>query len=458
MEKYTVTELTKKIKGLIKNEFPGLIAVTGEISNLSGSSSGHRYFNLKDENSGLKAVLFKRYAAINSGYTPKNGDAVKAIGEMALYEPDGSYQIVVHKIEYDSVGLFWQLFEEVKRKLEAEGLFDESIKKNVPVLPKRVALLTSMNGAAVNDFLTTRSRYPHFYDVDIWNIPVQGKDALPIIVKTLKKVGELVNRYDIIVLTRGGGSLDDLAVFNEEAIARALAESKVPSVSAIGHERDFTICDFVADLRVATPTAAAAKIAEGFTSYSEKVDKLADRLTRGFETQYLRKYQKLDILLTRLNGRSPISLIQNLNSRLIIAENRLKSSSSGIISSKFRVLENLQSRLDRQNPNVEIVKFKNRTEVLIQKIKDLAYKKIETKKTRLDNLLIRLNALSPEDIMSRGYAIVLMSGAPVTSVKTVHLQDELEIKLKDGYINSFVTGRKVSEDKDGKNSDNRTGL
>ncbi|PLX66362.1 MAG: exodeoxyribonuclease VII large subunit [Denitrovibrio sp.] len=214
MKKYTVTEITRAVKGLIENTFADNVGVKGEISSFSRSPAGHLYFVLKDERSQIKCVMFRGMADKNSGYDPKNGDSVEAVGEMTVYDAGGNYQLLVKKLDYDSVGLFWQLFEEVKKKLEAEGLFDETIKKPVPYLPKRVAVITSPTGADIKDFLITMKNNGAVFEVDIWSVPVQGKDAVVPIVQAIAKAGSMTERYDALVLMRGGGSLEDLAVFN----------------------------------------------------------------------------------------------------------------------------------------------------------------------------------------------------------------------------------------------------
>jgi len=494
MKKYTVTELTRAVKSLLENTFTDNIAVKGEISSFSRSPAGHLYFVLKDQKAQIKCVMFRGMADKNADYNPKNGDSVEAIGEMTVYEAGGNYQLLVKKLDYDSVGLFWQLFEEVRKKLEAEGLFSEEIKKPTPYLPKRVAVITSPEGAAIKDFLIAMKNSGAVFAVDVWPVPVQGKDAIVPIVTALSKAGAMTDRYDVVVLMRGGGSLEDLAVFNEEYVARALAGCKVPTVSAIGHERDVSICDFVADKRVATPTAAATFLGEGYASAGRSLDNAGKRLVNIMNQKIMSSNQRLDMLISAVNAASPKKRLDSDRRQLDYLLKSLSFQTKqkiGIRKARVNELAGLMSRLspktqierrknslndiDRRLKDALLIKKRSESERLnglIQKISTFAPdRKAEKYKSKLDNLLYRiksavkaeisdnksrlaplnakLEALDPHNILSKGYSFVMKDGKPVKSVFDISLQDELEIRLNDGYINSFVTGKKVSEENDG---------
>ncbi|PLX70041.1 MAG: exodeoxyribonuclease VII large subunit [Denitrovibrio sp.] len=494
MKKFTVTEITRAVKGLLENTFADNIAVKGEISSFSRSPAGHLYFVLKDQKAQIKCVMFRGMADKNKGYDPKNGDSVEAIGELTVYEAGGNYQLLVKKLDYDSVGLFWQLFEEVKKKLEAEGLFEDELKKPTPYLPKRVAIITSPTGAAIKDFLITMKNDGAVFEVDVWGVPVQGKDAIAPIVSALSKAGAMTDRYDALVLMRGGGSLDDLAVFNEEYVARALAACKVPTISAIGHERDISICDFVADKRVATPTAAASFLGEGYSSAGRELDLLGKRLTNIMNQKVMNANQRLDMLMQSVGSASPKKRVESDRRQLSYLIKSLSGHTLQMTDRKKAKLNELIGIMSRISPKAQIERQKNsindidrrlkdalfnkkrsesdRINILLQKVSGFAPdRKAENYKNKLDNLVYRmksavksevtdnksrlapltakLEALDPHNILSKGYSFVMLDGKPIKSVFDISLQDELEIRLNDGYINSFVTGKKVSEENDG---------
>ncbi|MGE4318177.1 MAG: exodeoxyribonuclease VII large subunit [Deferribacterales bacterium] len=494
MNKYSVTELTKAVKQLLENTFNDNIAVKGEISSFSASPAGHLYFVLKDEKSQIKCVMFKGAAMSNRGYNPKNGDSVEAVGELTVYEAGGNYQLLVKKLDYDSVGLFWKLFEEVKQKLESEGLFSEETKKKVPYLPKRVAVVTSATGAAIKDFLVTMRSLGGVFSVDVWSVPVQGKDAVAPIVKALNEAGKMTARYDALVLMRGGGSLEDLAVFNEEPVARALKGCDVPTVSAIGHERDFSICDFVADVRVATPTAAANLLSAGYAEAHKNLDSHHKRMSELVLNRLFQNMQRLDMLQSSVVSYSPVNRIQRDRQSVIMYEKscfsavkhkiqqkrshlsdlggilqtlsprtavdrdrrRLENSISLFREIMVKKLSALSQRTDRiagrmslLSPVMKLEKYKNSAEKQTDKLLLILSRKTAENRSKLDHLMVKLETLNPDNLLSKGYARVTAGKRTVKSVFDVSLQDELDIRLKDGYISSFVTGRKVSEDKDG---------
>jgi exodeoxyribonuclease VII large subunit len=358
MRKFTVTEITEAIKNLLEGSFRDTVTISGEITGLSVSPKGHIYFSLKDDKAKIRVAMFKN-ASLSRSYVPKNGDSVEVMGELKLYESDGAYQIIARKIEYDSVGLFWQKFEELKRKLEAEGLFEEALKKPIPELPERIALITSPTGAALTDFLTTARNAGGRFMIDLWPVPVQGKEAVAPIVKALNTAGKLTQRYDAIVLMRGGGSLEDLAVFSEEAVARAVAATDVPCISAIGHERDFSICDFTADLRVATPTAAAVKLSEGYAIREKELAAYSGRLLSVMENRLNVLSQRSDFLLRRLNASSPNAKIRALRSTIDLHRRTIAMKTQNRVFTLSRRVENLSSHMAKHHPGVMLTKMKN---------------------------------------------------------------------------------------------------
>lgn len=495
---YTVSEFTKLVKGLFTKTFPETVTVTGEVSNLSRASSGHIYFSLKDNSAQLRAAFFRQYSSKAGVFIPKNGDKVKAIGDISLYEPDGSYQILVKRVFYDSEGDFWKKFEETKRRLEAEGLFEEARKKSLPVFPIRVALITSLSGAAVKDFITTSRKEGGRFRIDLWGVPVQGFEAAAKIVAAIKKAGGMAEFYDAAVIMRGGGSLEDLAVFNDESIARAAAASKVPVISAVGHERDFTIIDFVSDKRVATPTAAGVLLSAGYKRAESLVEERFRAILNAAVAKLGKLSQRVDLLELKILNSSPSSIIAIYRNRISAAEKDLFFHTKNRLGFFRNILDRVSSVLRSRRPDniaslyesriasLEAKAFfhmrnrlvffrnlvekasgiisaadpKNRIPALDYKLKSLSRRlksavmaKTAAYSARLEAAAGNLKLLDPENVLERGYALVFKEGSPITGVSALVPKDFIEIKLKDGYIHSFVDSI-ISEGIDGKDTDN----
>lgn len=438
MNKYTVSELTKHIKQIIEGNFRETVSVVGEVSNFSRASSGHIYFSLKESNCQIKVAFFKRYNIGSSVFIPKNGDKVQVIGDITLYEVDGSYQLIAKRILYDSVGDYWQKFEETKRKLESEGLFKDEIKKKLPLYPKRIALITSVEGAAIRDFIITKKNSNGIFDVEVWNVPVQGIEAKNKIVSAIINASKFIDRYDIIVVSRGGGSLEDLSVFNEEDIARAVFKSEIPVVSAIGHERDFTIIDFVADYRAATPTAAAFILSENYSKLVGYLEYLNERMIEK-TIEYIQKlYQKIDYIEARINTLSPIVKLNHYRDKINILDNELKYAISKIINKNKEIINDYENMVKNYNPAIRINTLKFKNAEYLKTMKSIIFNKIDNYKYRIDSLTEKLTILNPNNILNRGYALVVKNDKIISSINDVNIKENIEIKMKDGYIDSFV--------------------
>ena len=432
---YTVTELTKILKNLIESNFNTPLRVTGEISSLSFSSNGHCYFVLKDEFAQIKVAYFKSFVinnATKSSYTPKNGDHVEVMGGLTVYEKGGEYQIIARSIEYDRIGEFYKKYEETKKRLEEEGFFDKNIKKPLPLLPGRIAVLTSVYGAAIKDFIKTSEKNLAKYTIDIWPVQVQGAAALDDIILTLEYVNNYKDEYsyDLIVLMRGGGSLEDMAIFNEERVVRALAKCTIPTLTAIGHERDITICDLVSDKSASTPTQAAMILSQPFINILEQIENHTNVLIRQMEFILHNNMQQYDFLISKIAMNSPIKKIENLNDKIDLWQ-------------KFII----------QKSQHYLIKEKMLIDLCVRLQSNMKYK-FSIAKDKIEGLIKRLYNLGPENVLKRGYAIVMKENKAVGSINSIQLEDELEIHLYDGYINSFVTAKKLLEDTYGKNSNN----
>lgn len=387
MQEFSVKEISQILSGILKSAFPEMVAVTGEISQVSKTnSSGHIYFTLKEGDSVLNATFFKYYHAANN-FMPKLGDKVKVYGEIKTYDKSSSYQINVKKIEYDSEGLLWKQFEEMKKKLFAEGLFDESRKRPIPKYPYRAAVLTALTGAVIKDFIVTTKNEKGRYLIDVWNIPVQNIENAPIIADVILKAGRLTERYDVIVVMRGGGSMEDLAVFNQEIVARAAAVSKVPLISAVGHETDFTIIDYVADYRAATPTAAAAYLSASYKEAQQLLEKYIFVLNKNTANMLEKKNQQLDMAALKLESKSPQHKLIKLNHKLADFNNII----ANIINKKLyelnKIISKYESVVIATNPNNLIKTYQIRI--------------FNSRKSLLTNMSVGLSGYNQKEIMYR---------------------------------------------------------
>ncbi|MDD5560257.1 exodeoxyribonuclease VII large subunit [Candidatus Methylomirabilis sp.] len=396
---YTVSDLTTEIRATLEDSFAG-IWVEGELSNFHQHSSGHMYFSLKDEASQIRAVMF-RTANRQLKFQPKDGLALLVYGELSVYERRGEYQIVAEYMEPKGLGALQLAFEQLKEKLQAEGLFDDARKQPIPLLPRRIGVITSPTGAAVRDILHVLRRRFAGVDVLIYPVAVQGDQAAPEIVEAL---GELNRRggLDVVIVARGGGSIEDLQAFNEEMVARAIAASRIPVISAIGHEVDYTIADFVADLRAPTPSAAAELVIA-------KQDELM---------------QRLDDLGLRM---------------------------AGVIRSRLHSLRIRMSGLDRHlrllNP-IERIRMQRRC--LSERWKDLtalANRRLTALHSGLQTTAGKLDALSPLAILHRGYSICLrLPGHEIMKDSSaVRAGDLVEVRLHRGRLRCNVREVQVGE-------------
>lgn len=392
-EPITVTALNKYIKNIVDNdEFLGMVYIRGEISNFKNHYTGHLYFTLKDETSLIKCVMFKTYTS-NLNFTPKDGMSVVILGSVSVFERDGVYQIYVKGMEMDGVGALYAEYERLKSKLTEEGLFDENKKKKIPMLPKSIGVITSKTGAVIRDIINvTTRRFPNV-NIKLYPASVQGKGAAETIVNGLKYFNQARN-VDVIIVARGGGSLEDLWPFNEEITARAIYESNIPVISAVGHETDFTIADFVADLRAPTPSAAGEL---AVPELNELIWKLGN----------IRK--KMCLLLTQ---------------KLELMKNKYYS----LMNSK--VLKNPYDVLQQKTLTVE--KFETE---LISNITI----KIKDDKLKLIKIASSLDALSPLKTLARGYSLIEDENKNViTSIKEIKKDDIVSIVLADGSKEAVV--------------------
>jgi exodeoxyribonuclease VII large subunit len=395
---WSVTNLTRHIRQLLENASDLQdVWVQGEISNFSRPSSGHLYFTLKDATAALRCVMWRNDAQ-RQKTLPRDGDAVEVHGSVGLYELNGVYQLYVDQIRPIGEGLLYQEFLRLKERLEVEGLFDPQRKRPVPRLPGCIGIVTSPTGAALQDILNTLKRRCPMAQVVIAPAPVQGEDAPPLIVAALQNLQRVV-KPDVILLARGGGSIEDLWAFNDERVARAIVACSVPVICGVGHETDFTIADFAADLRAPTPTAAAEQAAIDQSELSGALKDVSRRLGQTVEDRLQTSRWRLDELSRRMQLLSPRSRIRSDRQRLDELARRARSSVAHIL--------------------------------LLQR-------------TRLASLEQGLAVLNPQAVLRRGYAIVtLATGKVVRSVEQVQTGDRLRVRLADGQFGVQVEGGEV---------------
>ena len=409
----TVTQLTKYIKYKLDNdEHLNKIYLKGEISNFKAHTRGHFYFTLKDENTRINAVMFSTYAK-DVKFDIQDGMKVLVTGKVSVYEATGGYQIYVDSITEDGLGNLYIAFEQLKKKLEAEGLFKEEHKKPIPKIPNRIGIITAPTGAAIKDILSTLKRRWPLCETILFPSLVQGAEAASDIVKNI----ELSKNYDLdlLIVGRGGGSIEDLWCFNEEIVARAIYDLEVPVISAVGHEIDFTISDFVADLRAPTPTGAAEMAVPDIRDITKLLNQLEIRNINGITNILNIRKEKLKKLSESFVLKNPITMYQ-------------------IKEEKF---DNLFERLINSYKNL-IINNKNKIELLDSKLINSINNKYNTDKNNFVKILSKLEVLNPLLTIKRGYSIVRKNNKVVTSKKDLKKQDKVEIELTDGKVDLEV--------------------
>ncbi|MCW8926686.1 MAG: exodeoxyribonuclease VII large subunit [Xanthomonadales bacterium] len=412
---YTPSELNHEARLHLETGF-GRLWVEGEISNLSRPSSGHVYFSLKDDKAQINCALFRSNAR-GLTFVPENGAQVRAHGRVSLYEARGNYQLIADSMIQAGEGVLQAKFERLKNKLAAEGLFDEQNKKPLPAYPKRIAVITSPSGAALRDILNVLKRRWPIAAVRIYGVPVQGDEAAPAIAGALYAANEHA-WAEVIVAGRGGGSLEDLWAFNEELVARAIHASGIPVVSAVGHEIDFSISDFVADLRAPTPSAAAELISPDQESLKKNLQTLRNRLQRHARHQLQGLSQRLDHLGHRLAQRHPGQRLEQHRKVLQQAKHRLQLAGKRIVPQRRHGLD----------------------ELLRHRLLPTAKRVVTERRRRFLDLVRTLEALSPLPTLARGYAIVTDAGTGVvlSSVADINPGQKLRTHLSDGQVTSTV--------------------
>lgn len=412
-EYLTVTQINKYIKYKFDNdENLNLVYLKGEISNFKNHSTGHLYFTIKDESSRILAVMF-RNNALKLKFTPVDGSKVLVIGRIGVYEASGNYQIYVEEMMEDGIGNLALEFEKLKKKLSQKGYFNEEYKKPIPKFPKRIGIITATTGAAIRDIITTINR--RYRNVELYIFPclVQGVGAKEDIVRNIN----IANTFplDVLIVGRGGGSIEDLWAFNEEIVADAIFKSKIPIISAVGHEIDFTISDFVADLRAPTPTAAAELAVPNTIDLINYINQLSIRRNKSIINIINKKYEKLESLKDSYILKNPQSIYEVKAQKV---DNLIEKA----------ILLITKSLTDN----------KNRLNTLDKEVKTDMTKVLDKKTNRYLNILSKLETLNPILTIKRGYTITKYNDKSITSIKDINKKDYIKTEVCDGIITSQV--------------------
>ncbi len=434
---YSVSQLNSQVKQLLQNNFT-LIWIEGEISNFAKPASGHMYFSLKDEQAQVRCAMF-RNANRKLAFQPEDGAQVLIRARVGLYEPRGEYQLTVEHMEEAGVGILQRKFEALKQKLSQEGLFSEAHKQTLPPFPSKLSVVTSASGAAIRDILSVLQRRYPILAIQIYAVPVQGEESASAIVHAIKSINQHKNS-DVIILARGGGSIEDLWSFNEESVAKAIYASRLPIVTGIGHEVDFTIADFVADLRAATPSAAAELIVPHQDELLETLDQLQRSLLYIVQDQLITRQQSIDWLAQRLEFLHPKQMLERSTERLIELRRRVLSAITLHFYSYHNLLNKLSIRLENQSPKSRLAESRIKLTSLHKDLRYMTEQAIDQRRQQLMTLTRTLEAVSPLGTLNRGYAIVssTKNGQIIHDARQVTENEKILIQLATGRLSARV--------------------
>jgi exodeoxyribonuclease VII large subunit len=435
----TVSELTARIRDLLAKNFTD-IWVVGEISNCREAQSGHIYFTLKDDRAQVRCVFFKQQQR-GIKFRPEDGLQMTVRGSISVYETRGEYQIYVENLEPVGLGALQLAFEQLKKRLEAEGLFAAERKKPLPLLPSRIGLITSPRGAAVRDVVRIlRRRFPNVH-LTLYPVRVQGEGAAVEIVKALKFFNQK-KFVDVLILARGGGSMEDLWAFNEEPVARAIAASAIPVISGVGHETDFTIADFVADVRASTPSAAAELVVQTRREFDKHIADLRETLASQIRYRLLEFSRRVHELSARRGFRQPLDLLRQQRQRADEMTSRLALGLRAQLEKSRKRFTAAHLRIMSFDFRVKIAAFRLRLEKRSAELAVRMERLLRTKRERLARLALQLEERSPLRVLERGYAIATdAAGTVLRDAAQVALGDSVGVQLHRGKLSTEVKGK-----------------
>jgi len=436
---YTVSDLTARIRDLLARNFTD-VAVQGEISNCRPATSGHIYFTLKDERAQVRCVFFKQQQR-GMRFRPEDGLKVTVRGSVSVYEARGEYQIYVESVEALGRGALQVAFEQLKKKLDAEGLFDPARKKALPLLPSRIGLITSPAGAAVRDVVRIlKRRFPNVH-LSLFPVRVQGEGAAEEIVQALAHFNRK-RSADVILMVRGGGSIEDLWAFNEEKVARAIASSVIPVISGVGHETDFTIADFVADVRASTPSAAAELVVQTRREFDKHVADLRESLESLVRYRLLELSRRVHELAGRRGFRRPLDLLRQRRQRADELTSRLALGLRARLELSRKRLTAAHLRIARFDFRAKVAALRLRLEKQSHDLGARAERLLRLKRERWQGLTLQVQERSPLKVLERGYAIATdMAGVALRDVNQVLVGDEVRIQLHRGRLTTEVKSK-----------------
>ena len=414
----SISDLTRYIKAKFDMDHHlNKVYIKGEISNFKHHTRGHLYFTLKDENSRIAALMFASSAA-KLNFNPEDGQKVLVCGRISVYEATGNYQIYVESMEQDGIGNLYLEFEKLKKKLKEKGMFDEAHKKPIPKYPKRIGIITAPTGAAIRDILSTiKRRYP-ICETILFPALVQGENAKESIVKQINTAQDY--DLDVIICGRGGGSIEDLWAFNEEIVAEAIYNCKIPIISAVGHEIDFTIADYVADLRAPTPTGAAEMAVPNYLDIINLINQYKIRLNEGVNNTIKKNQVRLDNITSSFVLKNPMSLYEIKEQKLDnLIDSLNKLIKNKLDNSKTRYLNIISSNILKEPTNL-FIKKQHQFEILLNKVQ----------------------ILNPMSLLDKGYSVVKKDNKNIKDIKDININDEINITLSKGIINAKVIERK----------------
>ncbi len=428
----TPSQLNQLVRDLLEDALPR-VWIEGELSNVAKPASGHLYFTLKDAGAQVRCAMFRP----RSGwlrFRPEGGMQVLVRGRVSLYAPRGDFQLIVDHMEEAGEGALRRAFEELKARLQAEGLFDPERKRPLPRFPGRIGVITSASGAAIHDVLSVLARRYALAEVEVLAVPVQGREAPPAIEAMLRKASR-AGRYDVLLLTRGGGSLEDLIAFNDEGVARAIHACEVPVVSAVGHEVDFSIADFVADVRAPTPSAAAELVVPDRRELLSHLGNLRNRMQAWIQRRQQQHMQALDVLMSRLQAQRPQQRLVQGEEKLHALHARLVRSMQGNLDARAARNAQSRTRLRGVHPRQRLVDLGRTANGQRDRLQSAMLQTLERRRSDCVSLRRALNAVNPLAVLERGYAIVFdESGHTVRSVQAVAPDAILEARLHDGIL------------------------
>ncbi|MED1662313.1 exodeoxyribonuclease VII large subunit [Brevibacillus laterosporus] len=446
-EVMSVAELNRYVKRMMEGDLRlADVWIRGEISNFTHHHSGHMYFTLKDKDSRLKIVMFASYNRFLT-FIPKNGTKAIVRGSISVFERDGAYQLYARELQPDGIGALFLAYEQLKEKLQQEGLFASERKRALPRFPKTIGVVTSPTGAAIRDIITTlKRRYPQ---AGIMLAPaiVQGVEAPASIIRSIRNMNQY--QVDVMIVGRGGGSIEELWAFNDEAVARAIVASQVPVISAVGHETDFTIADFVADMRAATPTAAAELAVPHYLEWMERIKQLDHRLARALQTQLQEKRTHLQRLQQSYGLKNPLRRVEERRQRIDEVTLRLSAIMKMKVVRKREQVRHVKQRLKQIRLERQVEEKRVQINRMQSQLTQHMKQKTERSRQAWLALVQHLDALSPLKVMQRGFSLSYKGDTLIKSVEGIEVGDQLMIRYQDGKIMTTVTDIERKEENHG---------